>query len=60
MLLACLAVPAAAQDYVLDVSVAANAKAVTYQVPSSGGTIPLTLFQPGTVRRYEITVTVRA
>ncbi len=60
VLLACLAVPAAAQDYVLDVSVAANAKAVTYQVPSSGGTIPLTLFQPGTSVATTVTVTVTA
>jgi hypothetical protein len=42
-----LAVPGAAQDVVLDLSLPASAKAATLQVPASGGSLPLTLVKTG-------------
>jgi hypothetical protein len=49
---------AAAQDYALDVSVAASAKAATFQVPSAGGSIPLTLLNTGKAAAGDISIHV--
>ena len=55
---ASLATGAGAQDYALDVSVAASAKAATFQIGSDGGSIPLTLLNTGKATVDPITITV--
>jgi len=56
--LAWLAMPAEAQEYVLDLSLAPTAKLITLQVPDSGGAIPLTLMKAGTTTVESVTIGV--